>query len=172
MYNLYNLQAKEQVENFLKSFRNYLVSEKVSSITVRSYVSDARFFFKWFLPFMAEGIKSPSKVELVDLLKKINFQILQQFGFYLIQEDLPLKSINRKYSALRKLGTFCLSQKTLTENVFEQLKNLTVHSPFPEQQNHLNQFKAELLKKDISKNTVKNYLSDIRQFLIWSENNF
>lgn len=170
MYNLYNLQAKEQLENFLTSYRNYLSSEKVSSITVRSYVSDARFFLKWFLPFMASSVKSPSNINLIDLLKQVSKPLLEQFSFYLISQEIPLKSINRKYSALRKLGTFCQVQNLFAENIFDDLKNLTVNVPFPEQDFHLNQFKDQLLKNKVSPNTVKNYLADIKQFLSWQQN--
>lgn len=172
MYNLYNVEAEEQVENFLKSFRNFLVTEKAAYITQRSYLSDVRFFFNWFFSLSQNKPNSGSKFDLPALLKKIDAQVLSAYNFYLIESKIPLKSINRKYSALRKLGSFCLVQNFFSENVFENLKTLSDHPLFPEHKCHLGQFKDELLKRKLTKITIKNYLVDTKQFLDWSKSKF
>jgi len=170
MYNLYNLEAKEQVENFLNSFKNFLVTEKAAYITQRSYLSDVRFFFNWFFSISQNKLNPASKFDLPTLLKKIDPGVLSAYNFYLIENKIPLKSINRKFSALRKLGSFCLIQNYFSENIFENLKTLSDRPLFPEHKCHLGQFKDQLAKNNLSKITIKNYLVDAKQFLDWSKN--
>ena len=167
MYNLYNLEANNQYKNFLRSFRNFLNTENVSNITVRGYVSDVRFYFNWYLPFLKKNLNLDSNLDFSLVLKHINPKILEAYKNFLLDSNLPVKSINRKYSALRKLGTFCLSQKYITENIFESLKTISSHTAFPENIYHLDQFRHNLYQKHISKSSTKSYLSDIRQFLLW-----
>ncbi len=172
MYNVYNLEAKEQLDNFLKSFKNFLIAEKVASVTQRSYVSDARFFLNWYLAFLQNNLNLSSKPDFSEVFKMINAKVLSAYNFFLVENKIPLKSINRKFSALRKLGSFCLIQNLFSENVFENLKNLSDRPLFPEHKCHLGQFKDDLLKRNLTKITVKNYLVDTKQFLDWNKNNF
>jgi len=170
MYNPYNVEANEHLENFLKSFRNFLVAEKTASITQRGYVSDVKFFLNWLIPHLQKNSDLYSNFDISVILKKINPKILSNYNFFLIESKIPLKSINRKYSALRKLGSFCLSQNLIAENIFDNLKTLSDRPLFPEHKCHLGQFKEDLLRKGLTKITVKNYLVDTKQFLIWSKN--
>ncbi len=172
MYNVYNLEAKEQLDNFLKSFKNFLITEKVASITQRSYVSDARFFLNWYLSFLQNNLNLSSKSDFSQVFKTINAKVLSAYNFFLLENKIPLKSINRKFSALRKLGSFCLTQNLFSENVFENLKNLSDRPLFPEHKCHLGQFKDDLLKRNLTKITTKNYLTDVKQFLDWSKQKF
>jgi site-specific recombinase XerD len=150
------------------SFRNFLNTENVSNITVRSYVSDARFFFNWYLSFLKKNLNLDSNLDFSLVLKYINSKVLEVYKNFLLEENLPVKSINRKYSALRKLGSFCLSQRYISENVFENLKTISSHTSFPENIYHLEQFRHYLSQKHTSKSSIKGYLSDIRQFILWT----
>lgn len=175
MYNLYNLEANHYPESLVISFRKYLVAERVSKGTVRSYVSDVRYFFNWLISFFESNhvfeanYSSPS--ESSALFSLINQKVLSAYGQALRNNQVPLKTINRRFSALRKLGSFCVSQSIIAENIFESLKTLSQSSSssLPEYDYHLEEFKSELWKNGASKITVKNYLGDVKQYLAWSE---
>lgn len=173
MYNLYNLEANHYPETLIISFRKYLVAERVSKGTVRSYISDGRYFFNWLISFLENNhvfeANSPSSLNIGSLLSLINQKTLSAYVLYLRNNQVPLKTINRRFSALRKLGSFCVSQLILAENVFELLKTLSQSSTLPENDYHLEEFKSELWKKGATKITIKNYLGDVKQYLAWSE---
>lgn len=167
MYNPYNHEANTSIENFLIPFKKYLLAEKVASITQRAYLSDTRFFLKWLYSFLKTNHHSEANSDVPSVIGLVNEKILFAYKDYLQSSSVPAKSVNRKFSALRKLGTFCVLQNLRTENIFESLKNISKQLPFPEVEYHLNEFKNELFKQGNSKITVKNYLSDIKHFLIW-----
>jgi len=173
MYNLYNLEANFYPESLLLSFRQFLSAEKVSKGTVRSYISDTRFFFNWFVSFLSTNkileANSHPVHDVASLLQLINPKILQSYETYLRNNQIPLKTTNRRFSALRKLGSFCLSQRLIAENIFETLKTLTESSPLPENDYHLEEFRTFLWQDGATKATIKNYLGDVRQFLVWNK---
>lgn len=110
--------------------------------------------------------------ETIVLLKHVNPKVLNSYKDYLLSNNTPLKTINRRFSSLRRFGQFCKSQNwfpstPLGMNPFETLKNISLNQPFPEDKHHLSEYRNELWKKGASKLTIKNYLADIKQFLGW-----
>lgn len=186
MYNQYNPEANNNpqvFDNTVKVFKSFLDSEKISKGSIRSYVSDVRHFLGWLLFFLeanrvldVRGLKCkvgssfsfPSS-HFPLLLKHINPKVLNAYKDYLVSNNIPLKTINRRFSSLRRFGMFCKSQGWLSLNPFDTLKNLSQNQPFPEDKHHLAEYRNELWKKGASKLTVKNYLADIKQFIQWSE---
>ena len=115
-YNLYNLEA---------SFRKYLVAEKVSSITLRNYLSDFRYFCGWIESTSYRLIILNSMQELVvEISKLLSIIRLSEYKDYLQSNKLPIKTINRRLSTLRKFCSFCISQGWLKENPAKQLQNV------------------------------------------------
>lgn len=182
MYNQYNPEANNYsstFESLIKVFKCFLDSEKISKGSVRSYTSDVRNFLGWLAFFLeANHIStSDSPSQLIDkgdlkfsLLKYVNQKVLSSYKDYLLSNNTPLKTINRRFSSLRRFGQFCKSQNWLSFNPFDTLRNFSQNQPFPEDEHHLAEYRNELWKKGASKLTIKNYLNDVKQFLVWSKN--
>ena len=183
MYNQYNPEVNSSLstfENLIKVFKSFLDSEKISKGSVRSYTSDVRHFLSWLLFFLKSNkisLDLNSTIqqfnnETIVLLKHVNPKVLNSYKDYLLSNNTPLKTINRRFSSLRRFGQFCKSQNwfpstPLGMNPFETLKNISLNQPFPEDKHHLSEYRNELWKKGASKLTIKNYLADIKQFLGW-----
>jgi len=179
MYNVYNLEVNGSsidsygIEEIIKKFKTFLLLKKISPGTIRSYLSDVRHFFAWLESFL-KSTHLPSSNFLL-LLKHLNQDVLNAYKNSLISNNAPQKTINRRFSSLRKFGAFSQdqgwsvsSEQDQRENAFDTLKNIPEEGrPFPETENHLEEFKVHLWKKNRSKATLKNYLNDIKQFIEW-----
>lgn len=202
MYNQYNPEAintpQNILENTVKIFKSFLDSEEISKGSIRSYVSDLRHFLGWLFFFLEtnhikiQGVDEKWEVgrevgnggnprltshpHPVALLKHVNQKVLEAYKDYLVNNNVPTKTINRRFSSLRRFGLFCQSQNwspstPLGMNPFETLRNISSNLPFPEDKCHLAEFRGELWKKGASKSTIKNYLADIKQFILYQEKN-
>lgn len=181
MYNQYNPEANNNsslFENLIKVFKCFLDSEKISKGSVRSYTSDVRHFLGWLVFFLeANHISTNDSVDQqfdneglkFSLLRHVNQKVLGSYKDYLLSNNTPTKTINRRFSSLRRFGQFCKSQGWLVFNPFDVLRNFSQNQPFPENEHHLAEFRNEIWKKGASKLTIKNYLADIKQFILWSE---
>ena len=178
MYNQYNPEVNSSLstfENLIKVFKSFLDSEKISKGSVRSYTSDVRHFLSWLLFFLKSNkisLDLNSTIqqfnnETIVLLKHVNQRVLNSYKDYLLSNNTPLKTVNRRFSSLRRFGQFCKSQGWLSFNPFDTLRNFSQNQPFPENEHHLAEYRNELWKKGASKLTIKNYLADIKQFLGW-----
>ena len=190
MYNSYNPEPA-RLESSLEIFKNFLVAEKISKGSVRSYLSDVRYFFKWLVEFLEKNhieldgfTRIPSRftqisvnqLEISDnlswLLKQVNQRVLEAYRNDQLATNTPTKTINRRFSASRKFGSFCQAQSWLKVNPFDVLRNIPEEEkPFPENEYHLEKFKVHLWKNKASKATIKNYLNDVKQFILWKSKN-
>lgn len=85
---------------------------------------------------------------------------------------MPIKTINRRLSSLRKLSEFLLKTKLLEFDFCAGVKNIQLIQEKPKTdktESILLDFHQYLENEKISKNTIKNYLSDIKQFFNWVE---
>lgn len=182
MYNQYNLEANNSLEKIVKNFRLYLYNEDISKGSIRSYVSDTRFFLGWFYFFLESNriLRLKDLVnqngdfsinEFCQTLRHIKPKVLEAYKEFLISNNTPVKTINRRFSSLRKFGYFCQLQNWVAQNPFEELKNVSLSGvkPLLEDKYHLEKFKTFLWQKNTSDSTIKNYLSDVKQFITWTE---
>lgn len=189
MYNQYNLEATT-FDSLISIFKKYLIAEKISSGSTRSYLSDVRHFLGWLILFLKSnkitvgsfgevgeigeirGNKGKEMLETINLLKFVNERVLNAYKTYLTSNNVPLKTINRRFSSLRRFGEFCKSQNWTSQNYFDTLRNISLNQPFPESEYHLGEFRTELWKRGLTKISLKNYLADVKQFLAWTGKNF
>ncbi len=155
VYNLYNLEP---------NFREFLIAENVSPITLKNYLSDFRHFAGWVVSF--SPISSIASIEALDSI------LVQNYKAYLMSCQLPLKTINRRLSTLRKFCSFCIFQGWMKENPAKKILN--VKSPACRQARQisnlnqdqiLKQFENYLLKQNIDQKTITNYLDDVQELL-------
>jgi hypothetical protein len=108
-YNLYNLEPQ---------FREFLIAENISPISLKNYLSDLRYFFGWM----------SSKSLNVEAIDK---ELVEDYRKYLLDNNLPHKTVNRRLSTLRKFCSFCISQGWMDENPAKKIANIT-NTPIPE----------------------------------------
>lgn len=180
MYNLYNLESKcssivsLSIEEIVEKFKLFLLKKRISRSSIRCYLSDIRHFLGWqdfFLKsnHLYDSLKeSPS--HSLSFLNYVNPSLLDTYKNYLVGNNTPQKTINRRFSSLRKFGAFSQEQGWLKVNLFDTLKNIPEEQkPFPESIYHLEEFKVYLWKNNLRKASLKNYLNDIKQFIEWQK---
>lgn len=146
--------------NLPENFKTYLISQRFSPATVKNYLSDANHFFKWLEK--KTGVKQQIAGKAVFAL--FTSETLNEYKADQTSSRTPPSTINRRLSALRKLGAFAQTQGWLQPDSAWKITNADGGD-----QNWLNKFKVYLEKEKASPLTIKNYLSDLRHFLGWLE---
>lgn len=160
LYNFYNLQA---------SFRKYVFSgnKKLTSLTIRNYQSDLRHFLGWYLFFLKASPKYTDSLkeateDYYPLFSILNKEIIEAYKDYLRQNKIPLKTINRRLSTLRKFCSFCMAQRWLSENPAKSIANLGTAKEF---NSFLSEFKGALEQEETMPLEVRETTNDIEEFL-------
>lgn len=148
-YNLYNLEP---------SFKKYLLTENISPISLKNYMSDFRHFAGW----MTQKIKD-QKLKIKDEELIIKTDDIFKYKSYLELNNIPHKTINRRLSTVRKFCSFCISQGWMKENPAKKILNIKSQISNP---NILDQFKSDLEKENLDQSVITSYLDDIRDFLL------
>lgn len=150
-YNRYNLEA---------GFKNFLSAENVSTVTLKNYLSDLRHFLGWLQ-------SSPSSViPSNDIFEHINAKVVQDYKSYLLENKIPLKTVNRRLSTLRKFFTFCISQGWMKENPAKAVQNhKTDIMTTARETNHITKFKKYLEEKRLKKDQIEQTITDVKEFL-------
>ena len=141
-------------------FKEYLRKQKAQPATIKNYVADVKHFFTWV------------GSDLLTFFTKHNLTLYRSF---LLSQKTPLSTLNRRLSSLRKFGTFALSLGLINENPASLIDNVTVvsdHEAISSTDKLLFRFAISLKKNGVSQITIKNYLSDLRHFFGWLENQF
>lgn len=128
-YNQYNLEAL---------FKKSLVAEKVSANTIKNYLSDLRHFLGWLQSKSFRDSNKPLVIPRLmrdpenmdscfhrndtEMLKQVQHNTIIKYKNYLLS-NLPLKTVNRRLSTLRKFFSFCISQGWMKENPAKQVQN-------------------------------------------------
>ena len=159
MYNFYNLQA---------SFREYILSgnKELTSVSIRNYQSDLRHFLGWYLFYLKA---SPRHAQFLgkdegdySFFSILSIEIIKAYKDYLRQNRIPLKTINRRLSTLRKFCSFCISQGWLSENPAKSIANLGTAKEFS---SFLNEFKGALEQEETMPLEVREATTDVKEFL-------
>ncbi len=153
--------------NLPELFRQYLKTQKVSSVTIKNYVADIKNFLNW----LASKTSIKYQVAGKTIFGLLTLETIEEYKTDLNTKQTPLSTINRRLSALRKFGQFGVSQGWLSKN--EAILALNLRASLAETETPgkkvLTEFKKHLEKEKISPISIKNYLSDLRHFLSWLE---
>lgn len=149
------------------SFSEFLKIRGTSVKTQKNYRSDLRYFFSWVsLTIQSQNISLPSSH--LEFLRNITPHTLEQYKHFLVANQIPAATINRRLSTLRTFGAFCQAHQWWQEDPTVILTNVTLQSiPRDETREMLTAFRADLAREGASKVTIKNYSSDVKQFLHW-----
>jgi len=150
-----------------KIFRNYLVIEGYSPVTVRNYLSDLNHFLAWLELRLRSRNLPFSQNEIESISQHFTPQTVEAYKNFLFKNHLPVSTSNRRLSTIRCFAKFCLSQNWISQNPTKGVRN----KPAPEEgaTEILARFKKALEAEKTSSNTIKSYLSDINTFLTWLE---
>lgn len=148
-------------------FKNYLVVEGYSPVTVRNYLSDLNHFLGWLELRLRSQNLPFSQDEIENISLYFNSQKVENYKSFLLKNGLPSSTVNRRFSTLRTFARFCLLQNWISQN---PTKGLTNQASLEEKTAEiLARFEKSLKIEKTSPNTIKSYLSDIGSFLTWLE---
>lgn len=151
------------------AFAEFLKTRGSSVKTQKNYQSDLRYFFSWVsLTIQSQNSLLPSSHQ--EFVGAITPHALEQYKHFLVANQIPASTINRRLSALRTFGAFCEAQGWWVENPTHILLNVP-HAPRSQNpmEEMLADFRRDLAREGASKVTIRNYASDVRQFLHWME---
>src|SRR3989344_3869982 len=119
-YNFYNLEAL---------FHQFLLAgnKKISPVTIKNYLSDLRHFLGWLvlrLKTSGISIKITDTFQPPELASHLSESNLRHYRAYLVENEIPLSTINRRLSTLRKFCSFFISQRWLNENPAKKINNI------------------------------------------------
>lgn len=160
MYNLYNLEP---------NFKNYLIAENVSTSTLKNYLSDFRHFAGWLSnnkSFKSSSLSNSSLSSPTDVLKLIDFSFIECYKLYLIKANIPIKTINRRLSTLRRFFKYCTNQNLITSNPCKNVSNISKTTSNMELTVYLGLFKHSLQsEKQLNVNEVSKHINNLNHFI-------
>ena len=144
----------------LKEFLEYLKLKKLSEKSVKNYISDVRQFLKW-----------TAKKSFINFTPNV----FAAYKVYLLNQKTPTKTINRYLSSLRTFGQFLKQEKLMMLNPTQGLENINIRTSLvpsgirpglvQAKRPVLKEFEQDLIKQRLKPATIKNYISDVSQFL-------
>lgn len=156
-----------------KEFSKYLDMLGVSPKSHKNYRSDLSHFTGWLiLRIRSYGSYIENLTEAIPFL---NQNIAREYKSYMAENNQPIGSINRRLSTLRHFARFMVATQVINFDFTQGLENISPvqkETPSPKISfDIVNDFKAFLEAEKVSSSTLKNYLSDVRQFLVWLDAN-
>lgn len=186
--------------NLLNQFKSYLLGSKhISPSTVKNYVSDINHFLSFVSASIQEpevlphhitpavinayrqSLTQPSRSKgsepglRSDLNRNARLQAEQgspagersDLNAGSVPSISPA-SINRRFSSLRRFGQFLADTKLADSNPAQAVMNLDIDPTLTQVINH---FKKHLQTEELSHSTIKNYVSDLKKYLLWAQRN-
>lgn len=149
-------------------FSDYLARVGISGKTFKNYRSDIAHFTGWLI-FRVRTF-GVSVQELTEAIPFLSGELAKEYKNYLTENNVSSKTVNRRLSTLRHLGRFLLESQILEFDFMDGVQNITLSENVkPDHGKLISGFQKHLESQNVSHNTVKNYVSDIRQFLYWLE---
>ncbi len=145
----------------INQFTQFLLSQKkpVSRLTIKNYKADLRHFITWFEKEFNSLFSAPS----------VTPQIIE---IYKNNKTISPLSMDRHLSTMRKFFSFAKAQGLITETPFTLLTapaEARVKRDAKEGPWKIKDFKNYLYVTNASNLTIKNYISDVAQFISWVE---
>lgn len=152
-------------DKIFNAFLEYLSSLGITRKSLKNYKSDLSHFTGWMLfRLQTWGVTGESLKEAVPFLSK---KISEEYKAYLSENKVPDKTINRRLSTLRHLSRFLLYSQIVSFDFMDGITNMGPKQNKPAMVPLLSEFRRHLEREKVSDNTIKNYLSDIKQFIYW-----
>lgn len=159
------MQDEEFIDKIYNLFLAFLDDSGISQNSIKFYKSDLTHFSAWLLLHIRSlGSEAENLTEAIPFLSK---NIANEYKKYLLDNKVAKLTANRRLSTLRNLSRFLISSQVLDFDFMDGIANITGDSY--ETNPLLYDFEQYLKQEKIADNTIKNYLSDIKQFISWVE---
>lgn len=158
------VNQKSKIE---KKFVEYLKSQDISRLSIKNYRSDLSYFSGWLIFKVKTWGASPEN--LTEAIPFINKNTASKYKTFLTKNNVAPTTINRRLSTLRHFGRFLYSIEALHTNFAKHIKNTPIKDKASKAGPLIMQFEQHLVNEKVSNNTIKSYLSDVRQFFTWIE---
>lgn len=168
MNNEYNLSILEAL------FADHLNAENISAVSRKNYRSDIKYFLNWLYIYLkphslvsSEGVPMNSYIEL--FITHASAQLIEQFKEYLVNGQIPLKTINRRLSAVRRFFRFCVHRGILGSNPAVGVQNYKIAKPMsviahePNAKSEINEFE-EYLSSRLNSDNADKIMADYEEF--------
>ena len=163
------MQNPAQKDQILENFFDHLFSTGLSKNSHKNYKSDVNHFFAWFTKRTKTwGVILESLREAIPFLSS---EVATEYKKHLKSSGSPKKTINRRLSSLRHLGRYFLDTQILDFDFMEGVTNTSLTKQVRTRHILASKFEEHLISEKVKKNTLKNYISDVKQFLDWLEQN-
>ena len=134
------------------------IGTSISPSSIKNYVSD----INHFLNFIADSIQEPIVQPI-----HITPAAIKAYSAAAASQLSP-SSLNRHLSSLRYFGRFLVSAKLLET---DPVQNLTNPAFDPTLAQIITRYQKFLASETLSKSTIKNYVSDLKKYLLWARKN-
>jgi site-specific recombinase XerD len=127
-YNLHNLEAL---------FHDFLSTDNVSKVSIKNYLSDIRYFLAWFGHHISNDIEYANQVlgqpvNTMDLfVQKSGPELISCYVEYLLSNDTPYRTINRRLSALRRFYGFATTRGIVDADPTCSIRNVSAPADIP-----------------------------------------
>ncbi len=142
----------DYLSTLLRSFNKYLNCKKLAPVSIVNYLADVKKFLRWL---------NKPQISTGDFTEYIH---------YLLSIKTPVSTLRRCRSSLKMFGCFLKAENIMLENpiLLMQNINLTLESAkVSDIKNVIDEFGRMLTAQNLSRATVVNYLSDLKQFAEW-----
>lgn len=159
-----------KLDSTQSDFLKYLSSLGLSQKSFKNYKSDLNHFTAWaILKIRSFGSYAENLTEITPFLGS---KFAREYMTYMSENSFPKKTVNRRLSTLRHLSRYLLLSQIIESDFMSEIENISEaktkrSAVLPV----VNEFRGYLVKEKVSPNTIKNYISDVRQFLTWLEQN-
>jgi site-specific recombinase XerD len=149
------------------TFIDFLLKEGASLSTRNNYRTDVRHFLSW-VKITIQKINSQVPDQLDPFFRHTTPELLENYKRSLLTNDIPVATINRRLCAIRMFFRCCHQQGFIDRNPAVTLQNVIPQRSIRDVIDDLvASFRADLAAEGASKVTVRNYCSDVRQFITW-----
>lgn len=154
-------------DKLIENFLSHLLLSGVSQPTLKNYKSDIVHFSSWFIGKIRKlGTFADGFEEVVPF---INLETSSEYKDFMINTNTASKTVNRRLSTLRNLSRYLHSNHILDFDFMSTTKNIIKYQTINEVEIVINEFKRHLISEKVASNTIKNYMSDVKQFFAWLE---
>jgi len=149
----------KQFQSFLKNSRpnSTTITKPLTHSSIKNYVSDINHFLSWLAHSIGQKTIKPDH---------INSKTCQAYKNFL-QQKTPPATANRRLSSLRRFTAFLAITQLAPNDPAQALTNLEITTI----NSLLNNFQNFLHSQNLTPSTIKNYLSDVKHYLLWAQKN-
>lgn len=161
---------KNNTDSVKNAFSKYLDTLGLTPKSHKNYRSDLSHFLGWaILKIRTFGSYAETLAEVIPFL---SFDMAKEYKSFMVENNQPVASVNRRLSTLRHLARFLVATQVIDADFTKGIENVSLNKPVQTNTfSVMDDFKSFLEAEKVSASTLKNYMSDVRQFLTWLDSN-